>query len=507
MHQPTRRVSKPPHSRSCLVTAIATLSAAVVLSACGGGSNSSAAQTFGAVSVAVTDAPTTDFDHVWITVNSIRFHKLDFARPDDPNWLTYPLAQPVTVDLTQLANGNLASVFGNIQLPVGTYRQIRLLLADDDATLTASAQADGLQFNDQVDYTDANGVAHGAALEIGGPREGISVFGTFTVSANTTLQLALDFNIDDDVIRFPDRMGGPGALAFTLKPVLHYFDLSTTGAIAGQVDTSALATLTNPSGAFGLVIKAESLAADGSRHLVTRATTIRPDGSFTLFPLPIAAGASSANFDILLRGRNMTTMLVRGVPVNVGTTPTHNPTAIAATALPLTASGEYTVSLSTALNPTGGWLNFFQTLPGASEVPYEVRFRNVNPFSGQIDVGFPLSASDLLVGDYVAAGSPTFVSTPPQQGVGGFSVRGGAMQYSASSFVPVVPPGSGTGTTISIPALVVDSTVADGVGTFGLPAGNLVDASGNTGNTIVSGSRTTIDKTPPAAPTNLHAGT
>ena len=53
MHQPTRRVSKPPHSRSCLVTAIATLSAAVVLSACGGGSNSSAAQTFGATRLAL----------------------------------------------------------------------------------------------------------------------------------------------------------------------------------------------------------------------------------------------------------------------------------------------------------------------------------------------------------------------------------------------------------------------------------------------------------------------
>src|SRR5882762_8680981 len=141
MHQPTRRAFNTPRLRSWFVIAIATLSASLALSSCGGGGSSSTAPMFGAVSVAVTDAPSTDFDHVWITVNSIRFHRLDFARPDDPNWLTYSLPQPVTVDLTQLANGNLASVFSSIELPVGTYRQIRLLLADDDATLTTSAQA------------------------------------------------------------------------------------------------------------------------------------------------------------------------------------------------------------------------------------------------------------------------------------------------------------------------------------------------------------------------------
>src|SRR6266581_1731680 len=51
---------------------------------------------------------------------------------------------------------------------------------------------------------------------------------------------------------------------------------------------------------------------------------------------------------------------------------------------------------------------------------------------------------------------------------------------------------------------VVDSSVADGQGTFSLPAGSLVDSSNNKGNTIVSGGLTTIDKTPPSAPQNLR---
>jgi len=54
--------------------------------------------------------------------------------------------------------------------------------------------------------------------------------------------------------------------------------------------------------------------------------------------------------------------------------------------------------------------------------------------------------------------------------------------------------------------LLVDSTVQDGVGTFALPLGNLVDGSGNSGNTIVSGSQTLIDETAPLRPSNLRLG-
>jgi hypothetical protein len=397
---------------------------------------------------------------VWVTIREIRFHKLDFAHPEDRDWLRYPLAQPVTVDLAQLSNGNLAEVFREIQLPVGTYKQIRLMLVDDDAPLAPSAQAAGLQYNDQVDYTDASGSARVAPLELGGVREGIGVFGTFTVTAGKTLRLVLDFDIDHDVVRFPDFIPGNGQSAFTIKPVLRYFDLDTSAAIVGRVDAAALASQANPDGAFNLVIKAEELAADGSRRVVARATTIRPDGSFTLFPLHVPASATSRNYDIVVRGRNMETTIVRGVPAVKGTTPANNPTQVATGPLPLSLAAEYTASLATPASPTGSWVNFFQTLPGANEVPYEVRFRHVNPFTGDIGVPFPLSAGNLRVGDYVAGGNPTLVSVTPQQGPGGFAARGGALQYAPSSFVAVLPPATGNNTAVSLPALAVDSTVA-----------------------------------------------
>lgn len=437
------------------------LAAAAALTGCGGGDGGTPpTPATGLVSVAVTDAPSADFDKVWITIREIRFHKLDAARTDDADWLRYPLAQPVTVDLAQLSNGNLADVFSNIQLPVGVYRQIRLMLVDDDAPLTASAQAAGLQFNDQVNYTDAGGTARVAPLELGAVREGIGVFGSFSVTAGKTLRLVLDFDIDHDVLRFPDFIPGNGQSAFTLKPGLRYFDLDTSAAIVGRVDTAGLASQANPNGAFNLVIKAEELAADGSRRVVARATTIRPDGSFTLFPLHVPANAASKNYDIVVRGRNMETTIVRGVPAVRGTTPASSPTAVAASPLPISPAAEYTVTLAQPASPTGSWVNFFQTLPGANEVPYEVRFRHVNPFDGGIDVPFPLSAGNLRVGDYVAGGNPALATVTPQQGSGGFAARAGALQYVPSSLVAVLPPNSGSSTPITLPALAVDSTVA-----------------------------------------------
>lgn len=431
------------------------------LAACGGGNDTGTppAPATGLVSVAVTDAPSADYEKVWVTIREIRFHKLDFAHPEDRDWLRYPLALPVTVDLAQLSNGNLADVFSNLQLPVGTYRQIRLMLVDDDAPLAPSAQAAGLQFNDQVDYTDANGSARVAPLELGGVREGIGVFGSFTVTAGKTLRLVLDFDIDHDVLRFPDFIPGNGQSAFTLKPVPRYFDLDTSAAIVGRVDPAALASAANPNGAFNLVIKAEELAADGSRRVVARATTIRPDGSFTLFPLHVPANAASKRYDIVIRGRNMETSIVRGVPATKGSTPANNATSIAADPLPIAPATEYTVSLAQSARPTGSWVNFFQTLPGAGEVPYEVRFRHVNPFTGEF-LPFPLSAANLRVGDYVAGGNPTLAAVVPQQGTGGFAARAGALQYAPSSFVAVAPPASGSNTPITLPALAVDSAVA-----------------------------------------------
>ncbi|HUN93560.1 MAG TPA: DUF4382 domain-containing protein [Burkholderiaceae bacterium] len=461
---------KPLHPTSRLARSVPPWALAstfaLMLAACGGGGGSSTTSTpvaaKGTFTAGFTDAPSADYQNVWVTISEIDFHADLDASPSDPAWLKYPLPAPVTINLAALNHGNFQDVFQDIELPVGVYQQVRLMLVDDEAALTASASAAGLAYNDQVDYLDAGNSLQHAPLELVGPRRGIGVFGTFTVAANANLHLIFDFDLDDDVVRFPDELAG--SAAFTLKPhSLRYFDMAEVGAITGTVDPGKLAAQ-DASGAYDLVIKAEVPDSTGAYHVVARATTVDPvTGAFTLFPLPMG-GQQTRNFDVLIRGRNMDTTIVKSVPVATGTSPTNHPTVIANGAIPVNLDAEYTVNLASAANPTGTWVDFYQTLPASGEIPYEVRFRHVNPFTGLIDVGFPLSSGNIYAGTYVANGMPTFTGMVPAQGAGGFGAVADAIQYVPSAPIGVTPGAS----SITLPQLSINSAVAAAAGTITL---------------------------------------
>ncbi len=438
---------------------------ALALTACGGGSSGSTSGPGGIVNMQLTDAPSKDFDHVWVTISEVRFHTSNAVSADDPGWLKYPLPAPVTIDLAALYNGSLSAVLGGgFTLPAGTYQQIRLVLVPDNAPLAASAIAVNppLTFNDQVNWTDASGVAHVSALEIPAPAKGIGINGSFTVAAGAPLNLVIDFNLDADVVKFLHN----GNNAYTLTPTLQYFDLAQSGAVKGALDPSHLCPITAaaaPSGcAYNLVIKAEQLSADSTYHVIARYTTIAADGSFTLYPVRVPAGQSATTVDVLIRGRNMDTILVRGVPVQAGSTPA-SATAISSAALPLTVDTEYTANASAALTPTGAAVNFYQTLTntGVAEAPYEVRFRRVNPFTGIFSDAIALSSGPIQLGAYLAGGTPALVSNTPASGNGAFQVFGQAPDYTRTEAgsdpltVPATSPGAFT-----IPALAVNASVA-----------------------------------------------
>ena len=325
----------------------------------GGGSSSAVAAPTGTMNMAITDGPSDNFAHAWVTIKAISLHT-NQDQPwsaGDTSWQTTTLAQPVTVDLATLNNGALNNLFQGIDLPVGTYKQIRFFLAGPDDALTTSAQSimdsngTPLQYNDQVEYTNTNndsGTPLEAPLEIPRPDQGIQLVGTFDVTATSSLDLAVDFDLSKDIVPF--RFDG--ITAFTLHPNLQYFDLDDAGAIVGKVDTTALcaaATATTSSCAYNLVVKAERLLPDGSRHAVQRATTIKADGSFALFPLPVHdASGNTISYDVLVRGRNMDTLLVQSVPVTTGTTPGSSPTnLLSAGVLPITVNAnEYDAQFS-----------------------------------------------------------------------------------------------------------------------------------------------------------------
>lgn len=379
---------------------------AALLAGCGGGGVSNES---GTAQISLTDAPSADesFDNVLITVKEVWFHKSDAAGPGEAGWLKYPLPVPREIDLAHLTDGVVSRILDQT-LPVGNYHQIRILLADthDNSYLSP--------YNNEV-------VAGGQTfpLWIPAPDQGIALVGRFQVTDGGTLRLAIDFDIGHDVVEVTRN----GQTEYILKPRLRCFDLDNAGAIRGQVDAATR------SAGFDFVFKAEQKSADTARYVVMRFTGVRADNTFLLSLLP------PGTYDVLLRGRGVETVIVRGVPVVKGTVTDLGP------AIHMAAGTEFTVNTTT--NPTGAWVSFYQTLDtaatGVPEVPYEIRFRHVDPFTGSFHAPIALSNGPIRFGRYNSGNAISFRAITPTEWAGGnagFTAVADALLFQPTSFVP-----------------------------------------------------------------------
>jgi hypothetical protein len=379
---------------------------AALLAGCGGGSDSGQS---GTAQISLTDAPSAEesFDNVLITVTEVWFHKSDAAGPGEAGWLKYPLPAPRTIDLAHLTDGVVSQILDRI-LPVGNYRQIRILLADTSENNYLSP------YNNEV-------ISGGQTfpLRIPAPAHGVALVGSFQITDGGTLRLAIDFDIGHDVVKVTRN----GETEYILKPRLRYFDLDNAGAIRGQVDAAARSVGLN------FVFKAEQKSADNTRYVVKRFTGIRADNTFLLSFLP------PGTYDVLLRGRGVETVIVRGVPVVKGSITNLGP------AIAMPAGTEFTVNTTT--HPTGAWVNFHQTLDtavtGVPEVPYEVRFRHVDPFTGSFHASIALSNGPIHFGRYDSGNAISFQAITPKEWAGGnagFTAVADALLFQPTPFVP-----------------------------------------------------------------------
>jgi hypothetical protein len=412
----------------------------------GCGSNNSTGPTgsaTGAVSVSLTDAPAFGFDHVWVTVRDLWLHTSETAEPVQTGWVKLPLSAPVTLDLLSLGNGNISvPVWDNIGVPEGAYTQIRIFLVRTEAALADSAKAENpsLIYNNQVDVSGDSSYP----LRVPDAEHGIMLTGQFTVRKNEKLKLAIDFDAGHDVV----NIGHDGRTEYILKPRLAYFDLQNAGAIVGSLDSQA--TGSNPSAQF--VIKAEQVAPNGLVHVVRRVTVLAPDdsGRFVLFPL------QPGIYDVVIRGVNYETTIIKGVAVTKDTKPDLNPTVIPRVTMIPSSAADHPLDVTIA-SPTGAWVDFFQTLPGAGELPYEIRFRHFNPLNGHI-IGFPVSSDPLRVGTFAGDTPITFETVSPVGGSGSYKAVAGAPLHNIDLSKDII---SSDTSTLQFDTLDVVSPLAD----------------------------------------------
>lgn len=213
----------------------------------------------GVLRVSVTDAPA-NFEAVYIDVIEVKVHRSSDAEEDDGEWIVIN-DQPVRIDLLDLTNGKV-DVLGEAELEAGTYRQLRLVLGNNNEIVvdgetipltTPSAQESGLKLN----------------LDI-------------TIEGGEIFNLLLDFDASRSIV----KAGASGM--FLLKPVLRPVRLEEAGAITGTVE---------PAEALPWVyaISDEDTLA-GTRADTTGAFTVigLPSGTYQVSIEPSADGFGSA---------------------------------------------------------------------------------------------------------------------------------------------------------------------------------------------------------------------
>ena len=250
----------------------------------------------GQVSVMVSDpatcqSPSGPFSHVYVTITDVQANVSSTAGDNDMGWtdLTPNLAKtPMQVDLLgQATNGCFLATLGDkMELQPGSYQQIRIILADNSATVTnnacgSSANCVVLAADSSVHTLQLSSEAK-TGLKI---PSGQIASGAFTIAAGQTKDLDIDFITCESIVH-------EGNGQYRLKPVLHAGEVSTTTtSINGKVLDGTSGNPVNGS----VVVAVEQKDAAGIDR-VQRATLAGADGSFVFCPLP------AGTYDVVIVG-------------------------------------------------------------------------------------------------------------------------------------------------------------------------------------------------------------
>jgi hypothetical protein len=243
--------------RSRFLLHLSLLLATCVLVGCGARTN-----------VSATANVTSEYSHVWITVNDVKFNTSASAAPGASSWLDFPLSTPVTIDLATVTNGGLAVFGDSLNVPTGNYLQMQLLLSDPSASLTSSAATAGLVYNDQVQYLNSAGAAVTAPLDLVHPEQGIVLAVSLSVPSNLKAELeALDEGADTTADETePGTTGETGVatgtttglgVATTPTCTPTTTDTTTTTATSTPITTTSDCTTTNTQFTVGIDFDAE----------------------------------------------------------------------------------------------------------------------------------------------------------------------------------------------------------------------------------------------------------
>lgn len=210
-----------------VITVLVLLSALMLaqIPGCGGGGGSgSGSASTGSLQVSITDSPAfPDFDRVFITINKVVVvpkgrENLPDNDPGLPVVATFPGG--LGVDILNLHF--LPQILGTVNIPPGSYNQVRLILAPNQPTL-----------NNFV-ILSSNPSQRLPLTTPSAQQSGLKIVGSFTVTAGAFNSIVLDFNPNEAIV----IAGNSGNII--LKPtgirIIQVFNsLTNAGGVTGTI--------------------------------------------------------------------------------------------------------------------------------------------------------------------------------------------------------------------------------------------------------------------------------
>jgi len=273
-----------------LLIPVALATALLVIAGCSGGNDmkTQSASSMAIVNLSVSDpatcsAPLGNFAHIYVTITDVQINASSSAGDNDGSWIDLTPALkngPQQVDLLGIASNQcfLGMLGSNVELQPGTYQQIRIILADNSASIpnnpckTAGANCVILA-SDPTPQTLQLSSESKTGIKI---PSGQIAGGQFTIAAGQTKDLNLDFNACASIV-------AQGNGKFRLKPVLHAGEV---GATSVSLNGKVVDKTTNQPLVGGTALVAVEQKDSKGVDRVIMETKVDASGAFVFCPLP-----------------------------------------------------------------------------------------------------------------------------------------------------------------------------------------------------------------------------
>jgi len=193
-----------------MITALSTLALLAATTSCDTSPSGSEDAAF--IRILLTDAPVDYLDEAWVWISRIYLLPGEEDPEEGPPFvdLFNDPENPLEYDLLTLRDGVTADLTGEVEVPAGQYRQLRMIVARAEVTLHPD-----FEFNDGSGRTKSLFIPSGA-------QTGIKVMldEPITTEGGTISVILVDFDVNDNFVIQGNPHTPAGILGVLFTPVL-----------------------------------------------------------------------------------------------------------------------------------------------------------------------------------------------------------------------------------------------------------------------------------------------